>query len=167
MGVAAMGLLTYATVMVSVESERFWRPAWLQAVGWVLLPMAVLLLVYSLFLELPFRSTYRGRDARQQLVTTGTYALVRHPTVPWYVLGLGALVLVTRSRLLLLASPVWVLLDVAWVVLQERVVLKRVFPEYASYQRTTPMLIPNRRSVLECLRSLRDERRQTVRGGGW
>ena len=165
MGVAAMGLLTYATVMVSVESERFWLPAWLQAVGWVLLPMAVLLLVYSLFLELPFRSTYRGRDARQQFVTTGTYALVRHPTVPWYVLGLGALVLVTRSRLLLLASPVWVLLDVAWVVLQERVVLKRVFPEYASYQRTTPMLIPNCRSVLECLRSLRDERRQTVRGG--
>ncbi len=163
---AAAGLLTYSTVMVCLQSERFWLPPWLQALGWVLLPISASLLVYSLFLELPFSSTYRYRKGglRPRLVTTGTYALVRHPSVPWYVLGLAALLLVTRSQLLLVALPLWVFLDVAWVVLQERVLLSRVFSEYGSYRQTTPMLIPTFRSVAECLRTLRSPSGQTIQG---
>ena len=165
LAIAVAGLLIYSTVMVSLDSSRFWLPAWLQVVGWVLFPISVFLLIFSLFLELPFSATYRAHTDRPKLVTTGTYALVRHPTVPWYVLVLTSLLLITRSQLLLAALPVWVLLDVGWVVLQERLHLTRVFPEYATYQRTTPMLIPNRRSVPAFIRSLRGERRQMAQGG--
>ena len=165
LAIAVAGLLTYSTVMVGLDSERFWLPAWLQVVGWVLFPISVFLLVFSLFLELPFSATYRAHTDGPKLVTTGTYALVRHPTVPWYVLMLGSLLLLTRSELLLVALPVWVLLDVMWVVLQERLHLTKVFPEYVTYQRTTPMLIPNRRSVPAFIRSLRSERRQMAQGG--
>ena len=165
LAIAVAGLLTYSTVIVSLDSGRFWLPAWLQAVGGVLLAVSLLLLLFSMFLELPFAATYRGHTARPELVTTGTYALVRHPTVPWYVLVLGSLLLLTRSELLLVALPVWVLLDVVWVVLQERLHLTRVFPEYATYQRTTPMLIPNRRSIPAFIRSLRSVRRQIAQGG--
>ena len=165
LAVAVAGLLTYSTVMVGLDSGRFWLPAWLQAVGGVILPVSVLLLLFSMFLELPFAATYQGRTDSPKLVTTGTYALVRHPTVPWYVLMLGSLLLLTRSELLLVALPVWVLLDVVWVVLQERLHLTRAFPEYATYQRTTPMLIPNRRSVSAFVRSLQSARRQIAQGG--
>ncbi len=165
LAIAVAGLLTYSTVMVGLDSERFSLPAWLQVVGGGLFAVSLLLLLFSLFLELPFSATYQGHTDRPRLVTTGTYALVRHPTVPWYVLMLGSLLLLTRSELLLVALPVWVLLDVVWAVLQERLHLTRVFPEYATYQRTTPMLIPNRRSVPAFIKSLRSVRRQIAQGG--
>ena len=165
LAVAVAGLLTYSTVMVGMDSGRFWLPAWLQVVGGIILPVSLLLLLFSMFLELPFVATYRSRTGSPRLVTTGTYALVRHPTEAWYVLMLGSLLLLTRSELLLVALPVWVLLDVIWVVLQERLHLTRVFPEYAAYQRTTPMLIPNRRSIPAFIRSLRSIRRQIAQGG--
>ncbi len=164
LGIAAASLLAYSTVMVSLDSERFWLPGWLQVAGWLLLPVSTFLLVYSLLLELPFLSTYRVQDRGPHLVTRGTYALVRHPTVPWYVLLLLSLLLVSRAELLLLAFPIWVSLDVAWIVLQERLLLDRVFPEYGAYRRSTPMLIPNRRSVVACLKSLRAEGERAVQG---
>ena len=123
--------------------------------GWSLLPVSGLLLAYSLFLELPFSQTYRSAGTGSSLVTTGTYALVRHPTVPWYALVLLSLLLVFRSELLLVAIPIWLALDIIWVFFQERLLLRGVFPEYASYRRTTPMLIPTRRSLKACLQSLR------------
>ena len=154
MGVVAGGLLAYSTLMVCLDTERFWLPVWTQGVGWFLLPVSTLLLAYSLFLELPFSRTYYSTGHSPVLITTGTYALVRPPTVPWYALVLFSLLLVSRSQLLLLAIPIWLTLDILWVVLQERFLLSRVFPEYASYRRTTPMLIPTRRSLKACYQSI-------------
>ena len=151
----AGGLLAYSTVMVCLDTERFWLPVWSQGVGWLLLIPSSLLLAYSLFVELPFSRTYHHTEHSFVLVTTGTYALVRHPMVPWYALVLLSLLLVSQSRLLLLAIPIWLTLDVLWAALQEWLLLKRVFPEYEVYRRTTPMLIPTRRSLEACLQSLR------------
>ena len=154
-GMVAGGLLAYSTVMVCLDTGRFELPFWIQSVGWFLLPFSGLLLAYSLFLELPFSRTHRTVGPAPELVTTGTYALVRHPTVPWYALVLFSLLLVSRSTLLLLAMPLWLALDVLWVVLQERLLLSKAFPEYEAYRRTTPMLIPTRRSLRASLGSLR------------
>ena len=162
LGIAVASLLAYSTVMVCMDSQRFWLPDWLQGLGWTLLPMASFLLVYSLFLELPFSGTYGTQGSGRQLVTTGTYALMRHPTVPWYALVLLSLLLASRSTLLLVALPLWVSLDVAWIVLQERLLLDKEFPEYPDYRLTTPMLIPNRRSLAACLKSLRVQGERAV-----
>ncbi|MFC1935574.1 hypothetical protein ACFLX9_02260 [Chloroflexota bacterium] len=155
LGTAAAGLLAFSLGMVSLHGGRLWLPAWLSALGGGLLSLASLLLVYSLFLELPLRVTYIGTGPGPRLVTRGTYALVRHPTVLWYGLLLLSTLLLTRSHLLLIGLPVWLALDILWAVLQERVSLPQTFPHYQHYQQVTPMLIPNLRSLRACLVSLR------------
>jgi protein-S-isoprenylcysteine O-methyltransferase Ste14 len=90
-----------------------------------------------------------------KLVKTGTYALVRHPGVLWFGLFLLALVGVSRSKLLLIAAPLWFLLDVLWVWIQERFYFNQMFPGYEQYKRETPMLIPTRESIVRCVKTLR------------
>ena len=158
LGMAAGGLLVSSLGMASLHGGRFWLPAWLSVLGGGLLPMAFLLLVYSLFLELPFRRTYVGLGPGPRLVTTGTYALVRHPTVLWYGLLLVSVLLLTRSQLLLMALPLWLALDILWVVLQERFSLLRTFPHYQHYRQVTPMVIPNLQSLRACLASFRSSK---------
>jgi protein-S-isoprenylcysteine O-methyltransferase Ste14 len=150
----SVGLVGFSLAQVCLRSEQFWVPGWLAGLGWGLLPVAVLLLTYSLFLEVPPRRTYLSPGPGPRLVRSGTYALVRHPSVLWFGLLLLSLLIVSRSYLLALALPLWLLLDILWVVLQERQ-LRRAFPDYVAYQQTTPMLIPNRQSLKACLRSFR------------
>ena len=154
LGVAAGGCLSAAHIMLILESNWLALPGWLPWLGMPLVVVAASLLAYSLFIELPFRGTYLGSGPGPSLQRTGTYALVRHPGVLWYALFLVALGLVSPSRLLLVAAPVWLMADVGWVLLQERLALLRTFPDYGDYQRETPMLLPTRRSLRACIRTL-------------
>jgi protein-S-isoprenylcysteine O-methyltransferase Ste14 len=149
-GAAAVLLFSYAVVMVALHPDRLQIPALLSWAGWGLLVLSVLLLVYSLFLEIPFAQTYVGEGVGDQLITTGTYALVRHPGVLWLALFLLALVLVSGSRLLLMATPLWLAVDVLYVWLQEETFLGRVFPGYDEYRKETPMILPSRKSMGRC-----------------
>ena len=155
LGMAAGGALGTSLALVCLTGNPIDLPAWTGWLGRALLPVTALLLAYSLFWELPFKSTYLASGTGPRLVRTGTYALVRHPGVVWYALLLLALLLVSRSSLLLIAAPVWVAADVLWVIAQEKFALSRTFPEYSSYQRETPMLIPTWRSLRMCLSTLR------------
>ena len=152
---ASFGLLIGAMAMVCLDSSRLIVPAWLTFVGWIFLPLASLMMLYTLVIELPFRRTFAGSRMSTDLVTTGTYALVRHPTVLWYALILGSALLATRSSVLLVAMPIWVAMDVVWVLLQEKFSLARNFPNYAAYAQTTPLLVPNRRSLANFMNSFR------------
>ncbi len=144
-GVAFYGLLR--------TSSRFWLPALLIWLGWPLLLVSLFLLVYSLFLEIPFWQTYAADGVGDRLVKTGTYALVRHPGVLWLALFLASLILVSGSRLLLIAAPVWLLMDVLYVWIQERFYFDKMFPGYEQYERETPMLIPTAESIAKCIRT--------------
>jgi hypothetical protein len=46
-------------------------------------------------------------------------------------------------------------MDILYVVIQERYFLPQMFPDYPEYKRQTPMLIPNRRSIAACLKTLK------------
>lgn len=151
----ALVFIGWAIVMASVSGERLWIPAWLTVAGGTILPLAFGLLVYSMFLELPFRRTYLHSLPSPHLITTGTYALVRHPTLLWFAIAIVSLVLLTHSQLLLLALPVWLALDTLWVLLQDKLSLPSVFPGYRDYQTTTPMIIPTRQSLRACLSTIR------------
>ena len=157
-GLAFVILFGYALVMVATQPDKLPLPAWLSSAVWPLLVISGLLLIYSLFLEIPFRQTYADNGAGDKLVKTGTYALVRHPGVLWLALFLLALVLVSRSRLLLLAAPLWILLDVLYVWIQERFFFGRMFAGYAQYKQETPMLIPTPASIARCWQSFRGSR---------
>jgi protein-S-isoprenylcysteine O-methyltransferase Ste14 len=154
-----LGLTTVATfgtalVWTMAAPGRYDWPRWASLVGWLLALVAVLLLAYSLFIEIPFVVTYARKGTGDTLVTTGTYALTRHPGVLWFGLLMLGLVLASRGRLMLLAGAVWLLLDGVYVWLQEVFLFRRMFPGYSAYQRATPMLVPNLRSVRRCLRTL-------------
>ncbi len=153
----AVGFFVYALYETALMSDRFNTPGFLTVLGWVLLPLSFGLLIYSLFIELSFLSTYVGDGRQQVLITTGTYALTRHPGLLWFGLLLLALLLASRSRELLLAAPVWFGLDLLWVVVQDRIIFTRVFDQYKVYQTVTPMLFPNYRSLKRCITTLGKE----------
>lgn len=160
-GIVAVALIGYATLMVCLKSERLELPIWLTWLGWALLSVSVPLLLYSLFINLPFRKTYVVPGVGDRLIRTGTYALVRHPGVFWYALLLGSLILVSKSKLLLIASPVWLAMDIVHVIIQDRFLFGKMFKDYDDYRRETPMLIPSRRSISACLRTLRQPRTES------
>ena len=151
----AFGLIGYSMLMVCLKSERLELPPGLTWLGWILLSLSALLLIYSLFINLPFSKTYVAPDVGDKLIRTGTYALVRHPGVLWYALLLISLILISKSKLLLIASPIWLLMDILYVTIQEKFFFPKMFKDYEDYRRETPMLIPNRRSLITCLRTLR------------
>ena len=152
------GLLIYSLVMICLAPDKLLLPSWLTWLGWGVLCVSLSLLVHSLFINLPFRQTYVAPGVGDKLVTTGVYALVRHPGVLWFTLFVLSLIPVSRSSLLLTAAPIFILLDILLVVIQDRFVFGRMFDGYDSYRRETPMLLPNRRSVNALLRSLRQAR---------
>jgi protein-S-isoprenylcysteine O-methyltransferase Ste14 len=154
-GIVVAALIGYATLMVCLDSERLALPIWVTWLGWALLSVSVPLLVYSLFVNLPFRKTYVAPGVGDRLVRTGTYALVRHPGVFWYALLLVSLILISKSKLLLVASPIWLGMDILHVVIQDKFLFGKMFKDYEDYRRETPMLIPNRRSISACLRTIR------------
>jgi len=69
-----------------------------------------------------------------------------------------SLVLVSGSKLLLIASPIWILLDILLVVIQDKFFLGRMFDGYESYRQETPILLPNRKSISACIRTITQTR---------
>jgi protein-S-isoprenylcysteine O-methyltransferase Ste14 len=105
---------------------------------------------------LPFRKTYLKSGVGDRLVTTGMYAIVRHPGVLSVTMLLAALVLMSRSQALLIAAPIFVALDVLLVYLQDRYFFRLMFKGYNEYRQQTPMLIPNYKSLKIFINSLRE-----------
>lgn len=154
--VAASGLFVVAILQTAHASWRVPLPVPLQVFGHVFIGLACLLLIYSLFIEIPLFSTHIASGSPQKLVVWGTYALCRHPAVLW----LGGLIagafLASGSLLMLPAFLVWIGLDVLYVFLQERLFFPKLFGrEYQNYQRRVPMVIPTPDSVARCIRSIR------------
>jgi len=149
------GLVVYAAIMVCLSSDKLALATWSTWLGWVVLPISVFMLVYSLFVNLPFGKTYVATGVGDKLITSGLYALVRHPWVHWLTLALLALILVSKSSLMLIAAPIWVLLDIVLVSIQDRFFFGRMFAGYDNYRRETPMFIPNRRSINAFINSLK------------
>ncbi len=151
-------LLICALVMLSLWPDKLPLPLWSTWLGWALLIIAAPLLVYSLFVNLPFRKTYIATGVGEKLITTGLYALVRHPGAHWFTLLMLSLILAVKSTLLLIAAPIFILLDIAAVVIQDKFFFGRMFTDYDSYRHQTPMLVPNRKSIRAFTNSLRQAR---------
>ena len=151
------GLLVYALVMASLQPDKLSLPIWSTWLGWALLTISLILLIYSLFINLPFRKTYIAAGIGDKLIKSGLYALVRHPGVHWFTLVLLSLILVSKSSLLLIAAPIFILLDIVLVIVQDKFFFGRMFDGYDSYRQETPMLVPNRQSVNAFVNSLKQQ----------
>jgi protein-S-isoprenylcysteine O-methyltransferase Ste14 len=152
---ASTTLFITGVVLSLRDPARIGFPPALSLIGWVLGGVFFLLLIYSLFIEIPFLSACVQEGQPAGVVSRGTYSLCRHPGVIWLAGLLAALVLATGSLMLLVALPVWIALDVLYVVLQERLFFPRMFgPDYAAYQAAVPLLVPTPRSIRECARTI-------------
>ena len=80
-GLASLVLWGLAIRGVCRHPHRLSVSTWLVILAWITLVLSAMLLFYSLFVEIPFKRTYHSPGIGQQLVTTGTYALVRHPGI--------------------------------------------------------------------------------------
>ena len=114
-----------------------------------LIPCAVCLtlMVYSLFFALPFTQTYVRIPGKAAVCDRGMYALCRHPGVLWFCLAYLFLALAWGT------VPVWgmgifySLLNVGYVVLQDRWTFPRTFEDYEGYRKRVPFLIPTAGSM--------------------
>ena len=150
-------LLVYSLIMLCLRSDRLLLPSWATWLGWALLSTSFLLLIYSLFINLPFRKTYVTTGVGDELITTGLYALVRHPWIHCFIVLMLSLVLVSGSKLLLIASPILISLDILLVVIQDKFFLGRMFDGYDRYRRETPMLLPSKKSISAFVDSLKQK----------
>jgi protein-S-isoprenylcysteine O-methyltransferase Ste14 len=153
-GLLAICLSVYATIMVCVTPVKFHLPFFTLPLGVGLLVISLCLLVYSLFIEIPFHNTYAEKGVGNSLITTGTYALVRHPGVIWLALVYISLALLFPSTMLFLAVTIWLIIDIIIVTLQDKLSFPKMFPAYREYQLKTPFLIPTKQSILACLRTI-------------
>lgn len=159
-------LLIGAHIAAVLQPDRIPMPMPVRLFGWILIVPAFPLLLYSLFFEIPLQNTYMPNGAGPELlVKEGTYALTRHPGVLWYAFLVVGLILISGSTTMLIAAPVWLLMNILWVWFEDFFVFDRLFLDYPSYRRTTPMLIPTVKSAKACWRSL--VARHVICGSFW
>jgi protein-S-isoprenylcysteine O-methyltransferase Ste14 len=124
----------------------------------VFIPLAIVflfLLVYTLFFAIPFGDTYIKTETAPKTCTTGFYAMSRHPGVLWFIGFYFSLWLALSGSLLLLAGILFSLLNLIYILLQDRWIFMKTFPDYGEYKKTTPFLIPNGRSLKRCVQTFR------------
>jgi protein-S-isoprenylcysteine O-methyltransferase Ste14 len=153
--ITGSSLIIFSLILICLTPNKLPLPAWSIRFGWGLLSASLFLLIYSLFINLPFRKTYVNTGIGDKLITTGLYALVRHPWIHCFILFLLSLVLISRSSLLLLTAPIFILLNILLSIVQDKFVFTKMFDTYDDYKRKTPMLIPNRRSISAFINSVK------------
>lgn len=153
----AVGWMVFmlANVALATSPSIVILPEWTRWAGWTLLVLSATLLTLSVFVYLPFRATHIRADATNTLVSTGLYALVRHPWLWGFLLLMLSLILVSRSKSMMIAAPIFALLGIASTAAQDRFLFSRTLPGYENYRRQTPMMIPNAKSVGNFLSSFR------------
>lgn len=140
-GILGLILLLNSTILILSNDGSLNLNSMFQLTTYILSLIFFALLVYSVFIEIG-KNNYE-MEAKPQLVVDGTYSLVRHPGVLWFLFTYVFLSLAFHSRFLLAAAIVWSIINVIYTYIQEKRLLYRVFNNYDSYKKTTPMFVPN------------------------
>lgn len=112
----------------------------------------LLLLIYSVFIEVG-KATYQYKN-ENMLVTTGTYALSRHPGVLWFLFVYLFGAIYFQNSFVLYAGLIWTMVNIIYVYIQERFIFSKLFDNYGSYIQTTPMILPSYQSIEKCFTTL-------------
>ena len=85
----------------------------------------------------------------------GMYGLCRHPGVLWFAgayLCMWGMVGGWKQGIYFFLMIFW---NYLYIIFQDLWTFPRTFFNYKEYQQSTPFLIPNRKSILVCLRTIR------------
>jgi len=149
-GIAGFSLISFSILYESITS--FTLTSYYQLLGFPFALLFFALLIYSLFIELSFKTTYIKNP--NTTYKEGTYALTRHPGVLWLFLMMMALSLSLYSSSLFYMALVFTFMNTLYVLWQENVIFIKQFTDYASYQQSTPFLIPSIKSFKKMIKTL-------------
>ena len=156
-GVGSVELLG-ALVQLLRTSQRVVVSLYVAIPFYVLSAFWFFLLVYSLFVEIPLRAAYLDASKGLVPVTTGTYALSRHPGVLWWGLFLLSLFVATGRVWLAAAALLWSLANAGYSGIQERLNYRTRFgenyPLYVQYAESVPMVLPTPKTVKRCAQTV-------------
>lgn len=136
-------LLESSVKILSVSAGGFGFPKPLYAAGACI---CFLFMFYCLFGALPFGKTYATGES-DGTISTGVYAVCRHPGVLGFFLGYMFLYLLTGSAEMFWAWILWSAADVLHVFVQDIYFFPLTLSGYDKYKTTTPFLIPNLASI--------------------
>ena len=144
--------LSFFHVLAVYFSDKINYSLFLKSAGWLFFILFFMLLLYSVFIELYILKKLGYATGNGELVSTGTYAMCRHPGIIWYVLMLISLFFATGARSLLWAIPVWGGMDFLYALIQDIYFFPKIFGEdYLNYKKSTPMIMPTLSSIKACL----------------
>ena len=152
--VIGAGFWFYSLIKLCIDRNKLPLPVGVTVFGWILLIISVSIFIYALFINLPFRKTYVDTGVGDKLIKTGLYSLARHPGAIWFILFMLSLVLVSSSSLMAIAAPIFMVMNTILVIIQDKYFFTRMFSGYAQYQQETPMLVPNKQSIITFIKSL-------------
>jgi len=142
-------IIVSSSVLILLVGETYDMELGLRILFGLIGLLFLFFLVYSVLFEVR-----KNINSKSKLVTSGTYALSRHPGVLWlffyYVFGS----LFFANIDILIAGIVWSLINIVYVVIQEKVIFSKIFSDYESYKESTPMLLPTMTSIKKCLNTL-------------
>lgn len=127
---------------------------WLKIVFYSLAVLSGLFMFYALFGALPFKETYQKTQSNQT-ITTGVYALCRHPGVWGFFFMYLFIFLASGNQLMLYVTIIWTLLDVIHVWIQDKYFFSKTLIGYDDYKKTTPFLLFNAKSIAHCRQTMK------------
>lgn len=143
-------MVSFATIRIFMQLNWYYIGG-LRALLFILLSaFSFAFMFYCLFFALPFENTYQKAGDTTQTISSGVYALCRHPGVLGFMAGYFFIYMATNSTTLFWAFAVWSLFDILHVYVQDVYYFPKTLAGYDEYKTHTPFLIPNTASIKKC-----------------
>ncbi|MEA4921444.1 MAG: hypothetical protein VB078_11075 [Clostridiaceae bacterium] len=113
------------------------------------------LLLYTLFPALTHGDTSTVERGKLPLVSTGVYALCRHPGVLWMAGCCICLYIICPTAEMGILAFLVAFFDLVYVWWQDLFIFPYTISHYNDYKNSVPFLIPTALSVVRCLNNLR------------
>lgn len=151
-GASGFLLIAGSSVFLVFTKSNIYFPLSFRVISLFLAIISLGLLIYSVFIEVG-KKTYEYKN-QNKLVTTGTYALSRHPGVLWFLFLYMFAAVYFQNHLILYAGLTWTAMNILYVSIQEKYIFTKLFDNYGSYIQTTPMIFPSFESLEKCITTL-------------
>ncbi len=162
---SGISLLLFSIYSIASNAKTYDWPGWTQITGLSVVAICTAGLVASLFVNLPFKDTYLRTGVGKTLVKTGLYSIVRHPGLYPFAGLMAGICMVFPSSNMIAAAGIWLFLDTALIIFQDKIVFPRMFAGYHDYKREVPMLVPSVKRIISRPKSGRNtdfKRRKTM-----
>ncbi len=118
-----------------------WTPLWAAVVTVASAVLFVVLLFYSLFIDIPVHTPPEEQQERKAS-SKGTYGLVRHPGFLWFLFLNVSLAFLIRDALFTLYAGGLILMDFLLVVIEDTKIFPVLFTDYKAYKSRVPFIVP-------------------------